>query len=259
MKLFSPTSRCAVALRGQAAFTMIEIAMALAIIGFALVAIIGILPMGLDVQKNNRRETIINQDANYFIEALRSGGVGLNDLTKYVAAIVVADNSGVKYYQNPDPIFANFPIPSGLPTPEALRLTSGQTIIGLLSRPRSEGRVEAYVKALSGAASEKSPQANAIINEAAFGYRLVPEIIPYDDPADLNGSNSAVVNNLRRNLHEVRLLFRWPLLPGYEGDGRPKLGNGRQVYRVMVGGALTQNGAVPETWFFQPQIYTNAP
>lgn len=239
------------AARRSAAFTMIEIAMSLAIIGFALVAIIGILPMGLDVQKNNRRETIINQDANYFIEAIRSGGRGLDDLTKYVAAIVVTKNGVTNYYKNPDPMFADFPIPAGLPAPETLQLTSGQTIIGLLSRPLSEGRAEAYVKALSGAASEKSPQANSIINEAAFGYRMVPEIDVYQDPSELGGSPAS----LRRNLHEVRLLFRWPLLPGHESDGRPKLGNGRQVFRVLVGGNLAQDGAVPERWFFLPQIY----
>ena len=45
------------------AFTMIEIAISLAIIGFALVAILGVLPIGMSVQRENREETIINQDA----------------------------------------------------------------------------------------------------------------------------------------------------------------------------------------------------
>jgi hypothetical protein len=143
-----------------------------------------------------------------------------------------------------------------LPARELLQLTNGGVIIGLLSRPRSEGKVEAYVKALSGAASEKSPQANAIINEAAFSYRMVPEIESYQDPSELGGSPVA----LRRNLHEVRLLFRWPLLPGHDSaTGLPKMGNGRQVYRLLVGGSLTQSGAVPEAWFFQPQIYQPKP
>ena len=37
-------------------FTMIEIAIALGVIGFALVAIMGILPLGLTVQRDNRFE-----------------------------------------------------------------------------------------------------------------------------------------------------------------------------------------------------------
>ena len=246
----------------RSAFTMIEIAMSLAIIGFALVAIIGILPMGMDVQKNNRRETIINQDANFFIEAIRNGAHGLDDLTKYVAAIVVTSNGVPHYYRNTDPMFSGFPIPMGLPAAETLELTSGEIIIGLLSTPKYTAsttyKVEAYVKALSGAATEKSPQANAIINEAAFSYRMVPEIVAYNDryydPSWVNTTNQRVFDSLGKNLYDVRLLFRWPLLPGHEASGLPKLGNGRQVYRLMVSGELKHETA--EMWFFQPQTYT---
>ena len=52
---------------------MVEIAICLAVIGFALVAIIGVLPMGMNTQRDNREETIINQDATVFIEAIRNG------------------------------------------------------------------------------------------------------------------------------------------------------------------------------------------
>src|SRR5688572_11872570 len=39
------------------AFTMVEIAICIAVIGFALVAIVGVLPIGMQVQKDNREET----------------------------------------------------------------------------------------------------------------------------------------------------------------------------------------------------------
>ena len=42
-----------------AGFTMIELVICLGIIAFALVAIIGVLPVGINVQKDNREETII--------------------------------------------------------------------------------------------------------------------------------------------------------------------------------------------------------
>ena len=58
--------------RGAQAFTMIEIALSLAVIGFALVAIIGILPIGMSSQKDNREDTIISMDATYLMETLRS-------------------------------------------------------------------------------------------------------------------------------------------------------------------------------------------
>src|ERR1035441_663222 len=70
-----------------AGFTMVEIAISLAVIGIALVAIIGVLPIGMNTQRDNREETIINQDATVFIEAIRGGARGLDDLTNYVYAI----------------------------------------------------------------------------------------------------------------------------------------------------------------------------
>src|SRR5213078_3899054 len=58
--------------RADAGFTMVEIALCLAIIAFALVAIIGVLPTGMRVQKENREDTIINQDGMFLVEAIRS-------------------------------------------------------------------------------------------------------------------------------------------------------------------------------------------
>jgi len=40
--------------RPQSAFTMIEIALCIAVVAIAMVAIIGVLPAGLNVQKQNR-------------------------------------------------------------------------------------------------------------------------------------------------------------------------------------------------------------
>ena len=68
-------------LRGRGGFTMVELAICLGIIAFALVAIIGVLPIGINVQKDNREETIINQDGMYWMEAIRSGATGMNDLS----------------------------------------------------------------------------------------------------------------------------------------------------------------------------------
>jgi type II secretory pathway pseudopilin PulG len=73
--------------RDEAAFTLIEIAISLAIIAFALVAIIGVLPIGLNVQRDNREETVINHDATMLMDAIRSGARGFDDLTNYVMAI----------------------------------------------------------------------------------------------------------------------------------------------------------------------------
>ena len=127
----------------RSAFTLVEIALCLAIIGFALVAIIGVLPTGLNVQRENREETIIVQDANYFLDAIRNGARGLDDLTNYVEAIT-------NYWTDYQPIMGLLPVgfPDGS-TPTRYTndlastatvasgnvITNGERIIGLLSTP----------------------------------------------------------------------------------------------------------------------------
>jgi len=243
--------------RSESAFTMVEIAISLAIIGFALVAIIGVLPVGLDVQKDNRQETIINQDAGYFMDAIRSGARGLDDLTNYVLAIVITrtNNSGgsTTSYLNSSPLPAfTLTLPN-----QIIYLTNGANIVGLLSVPKYEttggvswtNRVAAYVRALSGAASEKSPQSDTNIQDLAFTYRVISEIAPLAG----HDTNSPYGKNLQANLNEVRLLFSWPLLP----NGSP--GNGREVYRSLVSGSRTNEPLSSPRWFFQPTTFVNVP
>src|SRR3954468_659083 len=77
-------------------FTMVEIAFSLAIVAFALVAIMGVLPTGMTVQKDNREDTVVNNDAAFWAEALRSGSRGIEDLTNYVEEIDITDSKGNK-------------------------------------------------------------------------------------------------------------------------------------------------------------------
>ena len=74
-------------LRATRAFTLVEIAICLGIIGVALVAIIGILPRGLRTQRDSREETVIGQDASVLFEAVRNGSRGADDLTNYIFLI----------------------------------------------------------------------------------------------------------------------------------------------------------------------------
>ena len=120
---------------------MIEIAIALAVIAFALVAIIGVLPIGMNVQRDNRAETIINHDATYWMEAIRSGAQGLDDLTNYTDQITVNGTNFENFYLNPGA--------------SPLVFSTGREIIGLLSTPGT-GTNSAIVRTLSGAATEKN-------------------------------------------------------------------------------------------------------
>src|SRR5579859_4288688 len=186
-------------------FTMVEIAICLAIIGIALVAIIGVLPAGLNVQRDNREETLIGQDATVLIENIRNGARGLDDLTNYVMAITNtwtyyppnngAPQSGVNGYS-----YTGFSISSSLyPTASVPRdgapITNGLNIIGLLSTPEYIDQVQgtpipnlvqggisnyvvAYVRSLSGPAVEKPPQDNDIIRSGSFSYKMICQNVP---------------------------------------------------------------------------------
>ena len=175
-------------------FTMVEIAICLAIIGFALIAIIGVLPIGMNTQRDNREETIVNQDATMFIEAIRNGAQGLDDLTNYVYAIT---NFWTEYDAGGVPIqthvsgytYAGSTLDGSAMTPQ-VPINNGQNIIGLLSTPEYvewpsgplvptliyggvSNHIVAYARSMSGPAVEKPPQDNQIIQADAFGYRIL--------------------------------------------------------------------------------------
>lgn len=254
---------------GERGFTMVEIAIALAVIGFALVAIIGILPSGLEVQKDNREDTIINQDAVYFMDALRSGARGADELTNHVYEIR-------RYVQEFDA--STNPVGSlvtysytyltstrdGNPMTPPLALTNGFRIIGLLGTPKylprgsgfESNHIMAYVRALSGPATEKYPQRDTNVQNLAFSYRFISEVVPVPLPSPNPAApftNTPYARNLRANLNEVRLLFRWPVFPNGQ------TGNGRQVYRSQVAGMLSvTNDLGHPLYFFEPTTFVNA-
>jgi type II secretory pathway pseudopilin PulG len=142
---------------GEHGFTMVEIAIALGVIAFALVAIIGILPTGLQVQRDNRAETIVNQDATFWLDAIKGGTRGADDLVNHVERIDI-------HYNFDDPN-----LPETVVTHTGFRY--GWEIIGLLTIPAwTNAEVYASVWSISGSAAEMEPNAND--RAVAFKYRL---------------------------------------------------------------------------------------
>ena len=247
-------------------FTMVEIAISLAVIGIALVAIIGVLPIGMHTQRDNREETIINQDATVFIEAIRGGARGMDDLTNYVYAIT---NYWGKYSSsNKLAVSGTYGYTYAGSTLNGVPITNGLRIVGLLSTPEYtdfngvptnnlliggySNHVVAYVRSISGPAVEKPPQDNSIIQADAFGYRILCVNAPV--APDLNALNTPYNQQLAANLHEVRLTFLWPQQPN------GNLGPGRQTFRTMVAGQITQtNDNGQWLYFYQSQSFVNTP
>ena len=256
-----PRFEAGIARRTERAFTMVEIALSLAIIAFALVAIIGVLPLGMGVQQQNREQTIINQDAGYFLDAIRSGARGLDDLTNYVGLITnsVQEYDAATNLVGAPVVFVYTYTNSyrnGSPTAPPVLLDCGSNIVGVLSTPKYipgnggnffSNHVVAYVRALNGLALDKYPQQDPNVLDLAFGYRLLPEIVP----VTTFNPGSAYVTNLQANLHDLRLTIRWPLLAG------GNIGH-RLVFHTVVAGELVNQPANSPTWFFQPQTYVKA-
>ena len=241
---------------------MVEIAICLAVIGVALVAIIGVLPLGMRTQRDNREETVINQDATVFLEAIRNGARGADDLTNYVYAIT---NYQTLYPPGTvtTPIgydlsyFMPFPerIIGLLSTPEYTDTSANRLPIPSLTFGGYSNHVVAYVRSLSGPAVEKPPQDNDIIVGDSFGYRILCVNAPVARDTNALAPSLNYYNydtQLAASLRELRLTFLWPQLPN------GGLGARHQTFRTMVAGQITQVSTNGQwLYFYQPQSFTN--
>jgi len=63
-------------------FTLSEVSLAVGVIAFGLVGIMAILPYGLTAQKDNREETIIRYEVQYWKEVLLAGGRDFNEMDR---------------------------------------------------------------------------------------------------------------------------------------------------------------------------------
>ena len=161
------TNGCAVR-RHQGGFTMVEIALSLAVVAFALVAIMGVLPTGMTVEKDNREDTLINQEGRFWLEAIKTGARGLDEITNYVENIKIEKAQG---------------------TTSVVELKNNSTtplrpadIIALLSMPKYVGpvtnRVTARLRPITGAAVDRAPMRGTDTNNVAFRYQMLVEIVP---------------------------------------------------------------------------------
>jgi type II secretory pathway pseudopilin PulG len=200
----------------EGGFTMAEIAISLGVIAFALIAIIGILPAGLQTQRDNREETIINQDARLLVQAIRTGG---RDVTSDLGSFVVVTNDA---NGNPYPV-------NGIPT---------AILIQLLSDPVSPHTI--IFAAISGGIASRG-------SDLGFRYQVNSSVISATDRnafdasrANLFGGASEFIDSgLTNQIHEVRLRFAWPVKP----DGKLGSEANRYVVRALITGWYT-NGVM---------------
>lgn len=246
-------------------FTMVEVALSIAIVAFAMVAIIGIMPTGFEAQRLNREETIINQDGTYLMEAIRGGALELDSLTNFVDSIVISNHTGN---------IRSVGISEGVNRfRRAVPLVNGHFIIGMLSTPHLEvvdvrrngaiiystNEVAALVRAMSGSAGERFQDPD--FQENSFSYLLSSKIVPYQaSPTGPFAANSTTLTstnrvalsaNIASNLFDVQLKFRWPVtkVQTAGSGGVPsiqyRVGKNEMVFRSLVSGSLIPTNGVP--------------
>jgi type II secretory pathway pseudopilin PulG len=222
MKLRAAMSAPKFAKRSEG-FTMVEIAIALGVIAFALIAIIGILPIGLQTQRDVREETIVNQDARVLIEAIKSGGRDVSsDLGSYVVHI---DNDPTDYSTMSGPLSLGKPLP-GIWTTNLVQLltdtANGHTIT---------------FSAIGGAVASRG-------SEFALRYQVTNTVVPVPEYDTTPLSNQ---------VYEVRLRFTWPVL----GNNTVGSQANRYVVRTLVTGTY-KDGFLYAQHYWNAN-YTNAP
>ncbi len=258
-------------------FTMIEIAISLAIVAVAMVAILGILPAGLTVQQENREDTIMDLEAEYYMQLIRNSGManGPLNIGQHVDQITITRTNHVSGAANTT--LYNRNNTTGLGT----TWDSRQVIRKLLSTPSwdlgsenlklipdavfspqngvsitEENEVRAVIRAISGNAIDTAPA----FQDSAFRYELKVSIHPVLTPAmfsgfgpqagasqvfqDLNQQGPQGQGELLRqaalnqNLWEVQLEMRWPVNNFDTVAGTYITGNNSRTYRTYVAGTL---------------------
>ena len=254
----------------EAAFTMVEIALCLGVIAFALVAIIGVLPTGMRVQRENREDTIINQDGTFLLEAIRSGSRGLDYLTNFFDTITWSNKNQITIFTNSPGLDQNI----GGKTVLDGSMTNGLRIVGLLTAPKytysgtnvSYNSVSGYIRAMSGSAVARSKSTK----DFAFAYQVTSEVIALSTypreytnylqsgllPADvLTRSNLwRMSRNQSANFRELRLTLQGPVIrkgQTLEAIGTPK------TFRTIMSGAVSNiSGFNP---LVQPSRFVQVP
>ncbi|MEI6340931.1 MAG: hypothetical protein WCR07_03165 [Verrucomicrobiota bacterium] len=260
--------------RGTAAFTLTELALCIAVVGLALTAIMGVLPSGLNVQRQNREDTLVAQDAQFLMESIRGGALGIPDLTNQVDFIVWRRSGAVvgeEYYRGPN-------YTEALPG-TVVPLRDSWQVLALLSMPRYErtprGVVENFVQAqfrsFGGPFTEKAYRGAGGLPDPARLVTALRYLVTVENLSNLTtnlsfytlgtfaaptrpyavfaGQTNLVQSNLlartqyelERSLNELSLTFQWPV---FRVGNEFRAGNNRRTFRSHVMGdrqVLTTN------------------
>ena len=213
-------------------FTLVEIAISMAIIAFALTVIIGILPSSMRVQRDVREETLVLSDGNYVLESIRHGARNADALMDCVDRILQGTNV-VPFYSSSNIIQA---------------MTANQNNV-LVVNGVAVSTVVVTMRSLGGSMVTQG----AANQEMALRYQITPELLPVN-VANLN-TKFDWRTNVAQRLFELRLTFRWPVLPN---PSFPLAANSsKKVFRTVVSGEVQPNPALDGYGLFNTGQFQN--
>lgn len=211
----------------SAGFTLAEVVLALAVVAFGLIAVLGVLPIGLNTTRDNRYETMIVQDAEYWMNAIRCGQLGADSssneeilqsnvewvqigrvaggvTTWYGAEFATVGTNG--YAGILDHLVPPMPPPDRAAYIGQLKEMSWpKDVIGWLSAPDNGGSIikQAKIRPLGGTHMNwlhgTRDDHGTFINEGhdlTFSYLLESHINPHPHNPDFC---------------EIKLVFKWPI------------------------------------------------
>ena len=252
-------------------FSIAEVMLAIGVVAFGLVAVLGVLPAGLTVQKDNREETIIRYDAQYWMTALRAGMQPTDALHQVEwVELQVDDGAGPVVYRAHRPrLGGDGAGPEWRDLPSLFRGHLKQAswptdVIGWMSIPDNGtalGSVKktARVRAMNGQLFDRIYGRKVLVatrqefvsegstafhplpgGEFAFSYLLETHIAP--DPANVN-------------LWRITLTFKWPVLDDPTLKGSTK--KAADVKTVSTKSFTTLVGAPPRETLARQQLPLN--
>ncbi|HYE30454.1 MAG TPA: hypothetical protein VEH27_03425 [Methylomirabilota bacterium] len=252
--------------RSDHGFTMVEVALAMGVVVIAMVAILGILPAGMETQKENRDTSLVGDDAAIFMNAIRTGARGMDYLTNHVEEVFLVqkqvDRTGRLVSQLKKVSIGT-------------RFRSGEEVVGSLMAPAIRRPILPYsqpspyfrtnVQAIVRSINRSTVDRRDANDPNIFRYRLTTELNPAQplpNPYDSKASDTNIANlhtnemlfaaNSVANLHELRLTIEWPV---YQVNNEWRVGRNRKTYRTLLNGNVTN---IAGYYFFEPNSYTNA-
>jgi type II secretory pathway pseudopilin PulG len=264
----------------QGGFTISEVVLAVGVVAFGLVAVLGVLPAGLSVHKDNREETIIRYEAEYWINAIRAGAQQFDALNQVEWAEIRVEETG-----SPEKVYRAHRNRLGGDGWDGSGNLNGAINRGHLKQIYWPTDVIGWLSIPNGTVKTKTVLVrplNSTLFDRIYGRKLlVADRSSYNNIAKnstiyhpLPGGDLAFAYLLEvkitkpdpsLELHKVELTFRWPVLndPTIENptkDARHVKTISKMVFPPMlIAGALESAPAINQSLLFPPTATPEVP